>query len=198
MEMPAEWGALGSWCVREEPTRLPSPGIRAIACSLFPPLPVLRGRAGVGVLRGSRGTCGRPAPETPGEGEIGDGPVPLQLTTRADGVVLIVKVVPRSSRDRIAGEYAGGIKVNVSKPPEAGAANEAVIRVVAKVLGIAAVNLEIVRGHTSPRKEILIRGMDAQTIAARISTSLGVELIERRLFCRYNFAALIFSQKWWN
>jgi uncharacterized protein len=99
--------------------------------------------------------------------------VALQLITRADGILLKVKVVPRSSRDRIGGEYGGGIKVNVTKPPEAGAANEAVIGMLAETLGIGAGNIEIVRGHTSPRKEILIRGMDAKTIAARISASLG-------------------------
>jgi uncharacterized protein (TIGR00251 family) len=95
--------------------------------------------------------------------------MPLKLTTRPDGVLLTLKVVPNSSRDRIAGEYAGGLKINITKPPKAGAANKAVIALLAKSLGIPATSIEILRGHTRPRKQVVIRQLTAETIRTKLS-----------------------------
>jgi uncharacterized protein (TIGR00251 family) len=92
----------------------------------------------------------------------------IQLIERNGGVALAVKVVPGASRDKLAGEYAGGIKVTVSKAPEAGAANKAVIALLAQTLGIPTSQIEITRGHTNPRKEVLIRGMTADAIRTRL------------------------------
>ena len=76
--------------------------------------------------------------------------------------------MPGSSRDRVAGEYAGGLKVNVDAPPQDGRANESVVRLIAGALDTAVSNLEITHGHSSPRKQLLIRGMDAQAIRSRL------------------------------
>ena len=96
-------------------------------------------------------------------------PMPLQLTPKSGGFALTVKVVPGSSRQKIAGEYAGGIKVNVRQPPEAGYANEAVIALLADVLKIPTANIQITRGHASPRKEVHIAGLSADLIRQRLS-----------------------------
>jgi len=53
--------------------------------------------------------------------------MPLKLEAKSDGFVINVKVVPGASRDRIAGAYGDGIKVTVTQPPAAGAANAAVV-----------------------------------------------------------------------
>ena len=94
----------------------------------------------------------------------------IQLIERNGGVSLAVKVVPGASRDKVAGEYAGGIKVTVSQPPEDGAANNAVIALLARTLGVPISQIEITRGHTNPRKEVLIRGIGAEAISARLRT----------------------------
>jgi uncharacterized protein (TIGR00251 family) len=95
--------------------------------------------------------------------------MPLKLTIRPDGILLSLKVVPNSSRTRIAGEYAGGLKINIAQPPEAGAANKAVIALLAETLAVPSNSVEIVRGHTNPRKEMLIRGMAETQIRDRLS-----------------------------
>jgi uncharacterized protein (TIGR00251 family) len=87
-------------------------------------------------------------------------------------VTLNVKVVPGSSRNRIAGRYGDGIRVQVSAPPEKGRANEAVIQVLAAALGVPARQIELASGQTQPRKSFRIATLDAPTLAARLQKVL--------------------------
>jgi uncharacterized protein (TIGR00251 family) len=97
----------------------------------------------------------------------------LELTPQRDGgIALAIKVVPGASRDRIAGEYAGGVKVTVSKAPEAGAANKAVVAMLAEALGVPAAQVRITRGHQSPRKQVLITGVGDETIRQRLMSRI--------------------------
>ncbi|MGD0770743.1 MAG: DUF167 domain-containing protein [Tepidisphaeraceae bacterium] len=95
--------------------------------------------------------------------------MPIQLIAKSGGSALAVKVVPGSSRNRVAGEYAGGIKVNVTQPPEGGAANRAVIALLAELLEIPAACIRISHGQTSARKEVIITGLPAEVIASRLN-----------------------------
>jgi uncharacterized protein (TIGR00251 family) len=98
-------------------------------------------------------------------------PVPsMRLISKPDGIALAIKVVPGSSRQRVVGEYGDGLKITVTAAAERGAANEAVIAVLADSLQIAAANVRIVRGHQSPRKEVLIVGLSAEEIERRLSS----------------------------
>jgi uncharacterized protein (TIGR00251 family) len=93
---------------------------------------------------------------------------PLRLVAKDDGLSLAVKVVPGSSRQRIVGSYGDGIKITVRAAAEGGAANQAVLSVLADALQIAPANLRIIRGHTNPRKEVLIVSLSAETIRQRL------------------------------
>jgi len=94
--------------------------------------------------------------------------MPIELTERKGGFALAVKVVPGSSRDRLAGEYGGGLKINVAAPPQDGRATVSVVRLLADALDTSISNIDITHGHTSPKKQLLIRGLDAQTIRDRL------------------------------
>jgi uncharacterized protein len=93
----------------------------------------------------------------------------MKLQATSNGVALAVKVVPSASRNALAGSYGEGIKVTVSAAPERGAANESVTRLLADLLGVPVASVQIVRGHTSPRKEVLIVGLAAEAIEQRLS-----------------------------
>ena len=80
-----------------------------------------------------------------------------------------VKVVPGSSRDRVAGRYGDGLKVRVSAPAEGGRANDAVVRVIAHALGLKAQQVRIVRGHTQPRKVVEIDGLTPADALSRLA-----------------------------
>ena len=60
----------------------------------------------------------------------------IQLSRQGNDVLIPVKVVPKSSRDRVVGELDGSLKVTVSAAPEKGAANRAVCKLIAKTLGV--------------------------------------------------------------
>ena len=84
---------------------------------------------------------------------------------------LTVKVVPGASRDRIVGKYGDAIKVQVSAAAERGKANEAVIELFAQALSINPAQIQIVTGHTNPRKTLQITGSD-DVLAAKIAELL--------------------------
>jgi uncharacterized protein (TIGR00251 family) len=93
----------------------------------------------------------------------------LRLTSSDDGVRLKLKVVPGASRDRIAGVLGDALKVAVAQPPEGGAANRAVVQLLAACLKVPARSIEIVAGHSSPRKDVRIAGISADELLRRLA-----------------------------
>lgn len=87
-------------------------------------------------------------------------------------VTLQVKVVPGASRNRLAGRYGQGVKVQVSAPPERGKANEAVVEVLAAALGVSPRQVTIAAGHAQPRKTVRIDGLDQAGLDARLAALL--------------------------
>ena len=88
----------------------------------------------------------------------------LSIVEDKDGLRIKVKLHPQSSRNSIDGIQDGRLKVSVTSPAEKGKANEALIRLLAKVLGIAKSNIEIAGGETSREKVLLIQGVDARQL----------------------------------
>ena len=93
--------------------------------------------------------------------------IPLHET--GAGVRFALKVVPGASRQRIVGKLGDALKVAVSKPPEDGAANNAVIKLLAGALPVAEGNITIVRGHSNPRKEVAITGIAIEDLRSRLA-----------------------------
>ena len=95
----------------------------------------------------------------------------------AKPIRVVLPFPPGAGTDTVARFVAlhlgDALKVAVSKPPEGGAANRAVIELLAHTLGVTAGQIEIIRGHGSPRKDVLIRGIDAAGIIARIAEATG-------------------------
>jgi len=83
---------------------------------------------------------------------------------------LSVKVVPKSSRNAVAGWVGEALKICVTAPPEKGKANAAVEAVLAEVLGVATKSVRIVSGHASPRKTVEIDGLDEDEVGQRLAT----------------------------
>ena len=71
---------------------------------------------------------------------------------------LHLKVVPKASRDRVAGWVGDRLKVQVTAAPERGKANAAVIEVLAAALGVPRGRVRIVAGETSPLKTVEVDG----------------------------------------
>jgi uncharacterized protein (TIGR00251 family) len=74
---------------------------------------------------------------------------------------LAIRVTPRSARPGIGGWRIGAdgkeeLEVRVAEAPADGAANQAVVSVLAKALGISRAEVRIVAGTTSRHKRVAI------------------------------------------
>lgn len=78
-----------------------------------------------------------------------------------DGILLKIKVEPRSSRAGIQGVSGNTLKVKLTSAPVDGAANRQLIEILAKNTGVRKSSIEIVRGDTSKNKVVLIRGIES-------------------------------------
>jgi uncharacterized protein len=88
-------------------------------------------------------------------------------------VRLQVKVIPRSSRNRVAGWVGETLKVCVTVPPERGKANDAVEELLAGALGVARERICLVAGRTSTRKIIEIAGLEPSEVRRLLSPGTG-------------------------
>ena len=83
--------------------------------------------------------------------------------TTDDGLLLTVRLTPKGGRDRLEGivEDADGrpaIKARVSAPPVDGAANVALIKLLAKALGVSKSKIRFASGETARIKRLHVIG----------------------------------------
>jgi uncharacterized protein (TIGR00251 family) len=90
----------------------------------------------------------------------------IDYSTRDGHLIFNVKVVPRASRSELVGEQDGTLRVRIAAPPVAGAANEELIRLLAKKLEVRASSVTIVSGEASRMKKIAVKGITAQELQA--------------------------------
>ena len=98
----------------------------------------------------------------------------IAVARTAAGVRFGVRVIPRARRPSVGGSREGHLVVRVSAAPVDGAANTAVVRAIAEVLGVARSRVLIASGNTSPRKVIDVATTDAATVQSRLE-ALGGE-----------------------
>lgn len=91
-----------------------------------------------------------------------------KITLHADGVVLPIRAQPGARKNSINGVHDGALKVSVQAPPEDGKANDAIIELMKKVLGIKRNQIEILSGQTSRDKKFLIRELKLEELAEKI------------------------------
>jgi uncharacterized protein len=82
-----------------------------------------------------------------------------------------VQVVPRSSRSEVVGEHNGSLRVRLAAPPVDGAANDELIRVLAKTFKVSRSAVQIVSGHASRLKQVTIADVPQHMIALILSRS---------------------------
>ncbi|AGW37751.1 DUF167 family protein [Chlamydia pecorum] len=70
--------------------------------------------------------------------------------------ILEVQVTPKAKENKIVGFQGEVLKVRVTEPPEKGKANEAVVSLLAKALGIPKRDVTLVSGESSRKKKLMI------------------------------------------
>ncbi len=94
----------------------------------------------------------------------------------AGGLVLTVRLTPKGGRDAVDGveEMADGrsvLKVRVRAAPSDGAANDALVRLLAKVLGVPRRDVALEAGATARVKRLSIAG-DGPALAAALERTV--------------------------
>jgi len=71
-------------------------------------------------------------------------------------IIIKVKIVPGSSKNKVIGAYNDALKISIAAPPVEGKANKKCIAYLAKYFDIAKSKIEIISGQTSRNKLIRI------------------------------------------
>jgi uncharacterized protein (TIGR00251 family) len=90
----------------------------------------------------------------------------LEVQEREGCVIFPVRVQPRASKDEIAGEMGGALKVRLRAPALEDRANEALVEYLAELLKTPRAAVRILSGERSRTKRIEIRGVTRQQILA--------------------------------
>ena len=87
----------------------------------------------------------------------------------AGGVSFLVRVQPRASRDEIAGEWQGALRIRLTAPPVEDRANEALRRFLAARLNVPLTAVRIAAGGRGRTKRIEINGAKAAKVRALLA-----------------------------
>ena len=88
----------------------------------------------------------------------------LEVQEREGKVIFSVRVQPRASKDEIAGEMGGALKVRLRAPAVEDRANEALVEFLAQLLKTSRSAVRILGGERSRTKRLEIRGVTQQQI----------------------------------
>ena len=95
------------------------------------------------------------------------------LTAREERVILAVRLVPRSKKNRLAGIHDGRLKIAVTAPPVEGKANQGLLEFLAKLLDCPKSAVSIEQGELNREKLVAIRGVPVNLVAARLDEALS-------------------------
>lgn len=86
-----------------------------------------------------------------------------------DGAILTIHIQPRASTTECVGIHGDAIKIRVAAPPVDGAANDQLIRFLARQLSVPTTSVQIHSGSGGRHKRVLVKGATAQLIQARLN-----------------------------
>jgi uncharacterized protein (TIGR00251 family) len=97
------------------------------------------------------------------------------LRVRPDGAIdLDVQAVPRSSRDAIGEPHGDRLKLHVKAPPVDGEANAAIVKLLAKTLGLPRDAVALVAGATGKRKTVRITGLGLDALRSKLGLCISL------------------------
>ena len=88
----------------------------------------------------------------------------LRIDHRENSIRFPVHVQPRASRTEIVGLHGDALKVRLAAAPVDGAANAALVELLADALGISRRAVRIVAGEMSRGKVVEVDGTDVENI----------------------------------
>ena len=87
--------------------------------------------------------------------------------------LVAIRVQPRASRDQVLGLRGEAIAIALKAPPVDGAANAALLKLLARKLHLPVAAIELVRGATGRSKWIRVDGWSAEQVRAALLAPAG-------------------------
>ncbi len=78
-----------------------------------------------------------------------------------------VRLTPRAGADHVDGAVDGVLRAHVAAPAVGGAANQALLRLLADELGVGRRSVRLVAGAAGRQKLIVVEGVEADVVVAR-------------------------------
>ena len=78
------------------------------------------------------------------------------ITATSEGVLLRIHTQPGARHRRVVGLHGDRLKLSVTAAPQRGAANSAVVSLLAELLGVPDSSITLVRGQTSRQKDFAV------------------------------------------
>ena len=92
----------------------------------------------------------------------------MRKATRPEGALLPVRVQPRARRNEVVGWQGAALRVRVTAPPTDGRANQAVVELLAAVLGLPRASIALVSGAASRDKLLRVERHSLADLRARL------------------------------
>ncbi len=96
------------------------------------------------------------------------------ITETEQGTVIQVRVVPRSSVERVDGLLGDALKVRLQAPPVEGKANKALLKFLSKATGVPASRIDLLGGETHRNKRVLFGGIRRSEVENKLCPTGGV------------------------
>jgi uncharacterized protein (TIGR00251 family) len=93
------------------------------------------------------------------------------LSAAATGTLIEVRVIPRAPRSVVAGVRDGALLVRLAAQPVDGAANAALVALLAATLGVPRRDVSLVLGDRGRRKRVLVEGLPPPDVQARLAAA---------------------------
>jgi hypothetical protein len=90
------------------------------------------------------------------------------LTLTPTALRIAVRVQPRSRRNRVVGGQGGVLRVQVTAPPVDGAANQALVELLADWLGVPRRSVTVIRGQMARDKLVEVVCDDPRRLARAV------------------------------
>lgn len=95
--------------------------------------------------------------------------IAIDLEDTDEGIILPVLAQPKAKKNALVGTHDGRLKVAITQAPEKGKANDAIIKLLAKSLGLKRSQIELLAGATSSKKRFLLRHVTINELRRRLA-----------------------------
>lgn len=99
----------------------------------------------------------------------------MEATVEAtdEGVIIRVRAQPGARRNGVTGVREGELCVAVTAPPDRGRANDAIVKVLAEVIGVPRSRVKILSGETNRHKRVMVDGVAVEGVVAALRAVVG-------------------------